>query len=228
MSVLEKDSENRNSRYFIGIFSEREGYEDAVKMAQELIDEGESVVSTAIGYFCNDPQRHIDLYDNTFFNKEIAAIKTLIKKAWQTDEEYLAGVKANPISLKVKIAELRHSVLNCASKEFIDYYAKALDFLLEARTPKEITIFNAANKMRAVLQQIWDDEGMGWLEPDSSKFTSEINPEIDNANYNYTECGYCFNVVDSVGTHKDIQHQEYCTQGKIFAAMSEWDELVGK
>lgn len=51
-----------------------------------------------------------DLKNLGMSDRVIAAVRVLTKMPGQTAEEYLAGIKANPDAIKVKLADLRHNM----------------------------------------------------------------------------------------------------------------------
>lgn len=51
-----------------------------------------------------------DLRELGMSERVIVGVKALTKMPGQTPEEYLAGIKANPDAIKVKLADLRHNM----------------------------------------------------------------------------------------------------------------------
>lgn len=51
-----------------------------------------------------------DLRELGMSERVIVGVKALTKMPGQTPEEYLAGIKANPDAVKVKLADLRHNM----------------------------------------------------------------------------------------------------------------------
>jgi len=72
-----------------------------------------------------------DLRANGATKKIVAAVECLTKRKGQSYQEYLEGVKANPLAAKVKIADMLANLADSPSQRQIRKYAKGLLFLTE-------------------------------------------------------------------------------------------------
>ena len=103
-----------------------------IAVADKLTSESDEVIAVA---FLHDAAEDAGMTEGDFRvaglrQTVIEAIQTLTHKDGESYEDYLKRVKANPIALKVKIADMLHNLSDQPTKNQIIKYSKGLLYLL--------------------------------------------------------------------------------------------------
>jgi (p)ppGpp synthase/HD superfamily hydrolase len=100
-------------------------------VAEKMANESPEIIATA---WLHDVIEDTDetrktLVDAGIPNEVVSAVETLTKTRGISYREYLVGVKANPIALKVKVADMLANLSDSPTEKQIVKYARGLLFL---------------------------------------------------------------------------------------------------
>jgi GTP diphosphokinase / guanosine-3',5'-bis(diphosphate) 3'-diphosphatase len=107
-------------------------------------DEKLQVVAVAHDLIEDTKTTYVELRELGFPEDVIEAIRALTKIPGETYEEYKAKVKANPMAVKVKMADLRHNTdirrLKGATEKDLERVAKYYQFYLELKALDDVFV----------------------------------------------------------------------------------------
>lgn len=106
--------------------------EHPAKVALRVKEQGEEAIACA---YLHDVIEDTTITEKmlrlTFPDSVVDAVVVMTKKKGVSYEAYLAGVKANPIARKVKIADMLANLADAPTDKQIVKYAKGLLYLME-------------------------------------------------------------------------------------------------